>query len=68
MNVLRDCCNIHSIRQIWLILTSSVPKPKKFVAGKYFGSNKIVTPAVDGYFAALPETYFRDGIHLLEKS
>lgn len=35
--------------------------------GKPFGSNEELTVAIDGYFADLPESYFKDGIHLLEK-
>jgi len=36
------------------------PNLKKFVVGKCFGSNKDVIAAVNGYFADLPESHFRD--------
>lgn len=40
---------------------------KKFLAGKHFTSNEDAIAAVDEYFADLPESYFNDGIELLEK-
>jgi len=36
------------------------PNLKKFVADKRFGSNEEVIAAVNGYFADLPESHFRN--------
>ena len=39
---------------------------KQFLRGKRFSSNEEAITAVDGYFAELPESHYRDGIKLLE--
>lgn len=41
---------------------------KQFLRGKRFSSDEEVVAAVDQYFVDLPETHFKDGIHLLEKN
>ena len=43
------------------------PNLKIFMAGMRFSSNEDVIAAVEGYFADLPESYFKTGIELLEK-
>ena len=43
-----------------------LPDLKKFMRGKRFSSNDEVITAVEAYFAALPDSHFRDGIHKLE--
>ena len=39
---------------------------KQFLRGKRFSSNEEAITAVDGYFAELLESNYRDGIKLLE--
>lgn len=41
-------------------------KLKIFLAGQRFSSNQEAIAAVNGYFAALPEEHYRDGIMALE--
>lgn len=43
------------------------PNLKKFTSGKHFSSNEEAIAAVEGYFADLAESHFRNGIQLLEK-
>lgn len=40
---------------------------KQFLRGKRFSSNEEAIATVQQYFESLPETYYRDGIKLLEK-
>ena len=39
---------------------------KQLFRGKRFSTNEEAITAVDGYFAELPESYYTDGIKLLE--
>lgn len=39
---------------------------EQFLRGKHFSSNEEAITAVEAYFAVLSESYFRDGIQLLE--
>ena len=39
---------------------------KRYLRGKRFSSNEEAITAIDGYFAELPESHYRDGIKLLE--
>jgi histone-lysine N-methyltransferase SETMAR len=42
------------------------PKLKLFLAGQRFSSNQEAIAAVEGYFADLTKTLYRDGIMVLE--
>lgn len=54
-------------RYIWSFWLPYTPNPKEIWAGKLFETNEEATAVVDEYFADLSDSYFKDGICLLEK-
>jgi len=62
-----NCCLIHPILQIWPPCDFYLfPNIKKWLRGKRFASNKEIIAETEAYFKEFDQSYFLNGIKMLE--